>query len=312
MIVERHREALLWSFLVSKIDEDGNGTLDDVEVGRAHALMGTNGTSDIRGRMRERTTLVPATVDACLTTTSFLRPAASEYIFSSMDGFPLTVPLPSFTRATGLQLDSGPFRSQPGPFQSDSGSMRFSHDLCRMSMNVCWPDDSRNTSEIFTRFAFEEPSCGDCLIAHLVRSSGPTGLDAFLPAQHLAFPATPSSAPAHIPAHLPLGTDWKLLDFSLASVAASNWAGLDRRRFSAQLLQRYNYVIAKAPATFAQLKTPSNAQRTFAKLQQGQTAFICLNDDIMWSLSRVRALMQAFFESMWPASRTRLPFEVQP
>jgi hypothetical protein len=69
---------------------------------------------------------------------------------------------------------------------------------CKIDVSKCFAGDS--VIEVFKRVAFEQPECGDCLIAHLISRSGSTGLSAFLPA-----PNAPS-APVQMPS---LANTWQ-------------------------------------------------------------------------------------------------------
>lgn len=317
LTVERHREALLWSFFVSKIDVDGNGELDEVEVNDAFALMGTDGYSDITGRMKRRITTGPKNINNTLSGVSFPSPVSSEYLFSSLDGYALAVPSDDFYEATGMGIRDGPPRFFSSKKDSTKQTRRYSTDFCKVEMETCWPQKSTDgkikTSDVFKLFAFQEPSCGNCLIVHLVGQSGRGGLEAFLPSANqtdLPYTSTSSNVPLSVPAHLPLDDDWTSIDFSLSSVAGNNHPGWKRREFSIALLQRYNYVIASASATFSQIGSPSSAKLAFSKLLDSKTAFLCLNDDIRsWKLGETQELMRSFFETMWPTAKTRLPFE---
>lgn len=306
---------------MNKLDIDGNGKLDVEEIKRAHKLMGTDGTSDITGRMRKRTTIRPESINESLVRASFPRPETSKYIFSSMDGYSLSEPSSNFTEITGITSRNGVPRFWPLTKESTEQKQRFKTNYCSVPIKTCWPelknDEMMTANKVFTRFAFQEPSCGDCLIMHLIDQSGSAGLEAFLPsdnhtlllAQDEFAPQTTYTVPLSVPAHLPLHTDWEKIDFSLSSISKLNHNQWKRRDFSIHLIQRYNYVVAKASTNFEQISNPSSARRIFNKLMRSQPAFICLNDDVRWQLDKVRLLMLSFFESMWPTSSTRLPFE---
>jgi hypothetical protein len=319
LTVERHREALLWTFLVAKIDIDGDGELNEAEVDAAFALMGTDGYSDIIGRMKRRITTGPKNINKTLHGVSFPSPLSSDYVFSSLDGYALAVPSDDFYDATRIGIRDGPPRFFSSKQDTMKQTMRFSTDFCRVEMKTCWPHQSTDgknvkTSDVFYLFAFQEPSCGDCLIVHLVGQSGIGGLEAFLPFANqttdLPYTSTSSSVPLSVPAHLPLGDDWTTIDFSLSAVAGNNHLGWKRRDFSVALIQRYNYVVASASTTFSQVGSPSSAKLAFTKLLDRKTAFICINDDIRsWHLERTQKMMRSFFETMWPTVTTRLPFE---
>jgi len=301
---------------MSKIDTNGDGVLDAAEEEAAFRLMGTDGVSDITGRMRKRITSDPKLIDTTLNAVSFPLPLSSKYLFSSMDGYALSMPSSDFEDTTGILYRDAPPRFFTEKKEKSKKSLRFSTDYCRVSISTCWPQGGEDvkTSDVFTLFAFKEPSCGDCLIMRLVGQSGSSGLDAFLPSdKDTVFPtqSNTSSVPLDVPAHLPLGDDWTTLDFSLTTIASINRANWKRRDFSVALIHRYNHVIASASAKFEQVSSPSSAKLSFRRLLSAKPAFICINDDIgSWTLNQVKVMMSEFFETMWPSSSTRLPFEL--
>uniref|UniRef100_V5ELH6 Uncharacterized protein n=1 Tax=Kalmanozyma brasiliensis (strain GHG001) TaxID=1365824 RepID=V5ELH6_KALBG len=101
-MIERHREALLWSFFMLKLDEDGDGL-----VGSAHELAGalsqmgltakqsatafsaSNRNLTVSVRLPKRTTLKDDAANAALIRTGWPVPLKSRYAFSSQDGYPL-------------------------------------------------------------------------------------------------------------------------------------------------------------------------------------------------------------------------------
>ena len=301
--MERHREALLWSFLVAKLDVNGDGQLDNYERRRAYELMGTDGKIDIVAHLSKRTTSDPASIKQALESTSFPLPKSARYIFSSFDGHILNQPSANFTRETGHEITREPIHLwQPS---SEENSKLFSSEYCRVKMSTCWPQID-SVSDIFTHIAFEEPTCGDCLVSYLVEQSGDAGLEAFLPDTTTPLieavdPEQQSIIPDWVPAHLSIENDWRSIDFSLSSVAAINRRGWNRRAFSVHLIQRYNYVAGDASVSFKMLLNPQSATDLLTEIEHDRPVFICLNDDIEDKLEETRTVMQSFFKVLWPS-----------
>ncbi|SNX82064.1 uncharacterized protein MEPE_00770 [Melanopsichium pennsylvanicum] len=101
-IVERHREALLWSFFMLKLDHDGDGLVSNGELPSALAYMGLtqdqiatanlarpNRTLTVSVKLPRRRTLAGDSANAALVKTGWPVPLKSRYVFSSQDGFPL-------------------------------------------------------------------------------------------------------------------------------------------------------------------------------------------------------------------------------
>ncbi|PWN47162.1 hypothetical protein IE53DRAFT_335873 [Violaceomyces palustris] len=267
-VIERHREALLWSFFLLKLDGDADGLVQEAEYLNALIEMGlgkdpeavrtilASAGSRARGRgrstsilsvpvrMAERESLGPKVVSENLARSGWVEPKATEYRFTSQDGYPLAklTPFaqnrldPSRSRwGVGVDSDSTlggsssiSFVEEPWPnFVKDRQNLhRFQDETarpaCYLDLGECFVrrfefeegmTPAWKWEEVFKHFAFERKECGDCLIHHLVRRSGRRGLEAFLP------PPEPErrggkeetirdpQAPEPLP-HLPLSKSW--------------------------------------------------------------------------------------------------------
>jgi hypothetical protein len=270
--------------------------------------MGTDGQSDIVAHLNKRTTSDPASLNQTLESASFPLPKSVRYIFSSFDGHVLNQPSANFTSETGHRITNEPIHLWQQP--SEENSKLFSTEYCRVKMSTCWPR-SNDVSDIFTHIAFEEPTCGDCLVSYLVEQSGDAGLEAFLPDTTTPLveavdPEQQSNIPDWVPAHLSIEEDWRSIDFSLSSVAAINRVGWNRRAFSVHLIQRYKYVAGDASVSFKMLFNPQSATDVLTEIQHDRPVFICLNDDIEDKVEETRTVMQSFFKFLWPS---KAPFE---
>lgn len=107
-VVERHREALLWSFFMLTLDEDGDGLVSVEEVRSALSRMGltkdqiatafvgdaasaapTERNLTVMVKLAKRTTLAGEQVNAALVKAGWPVPLKSQYAFNSQDGYPL-------------------------------------------------------------------------------------------------------------------------------------------------------------------------------------------------------------------------------
>ncbi|PWN35754.1 uncharacterized protein FA14DRAFT_179119 [Meira miltonrushii] len=341
MIIERHREALLWSFLVARIDKDGDGMLNDQELARALEEMGANNiTSNIPVRLPKRITTHKSYQNGNLNKAKFPSPKASRPLFSSFDGYAYAEPDNLFRQRTLKGLFQMPLSLLPPSIsESDDKAQQekiFSVDFCQIELSVCWPRDDRaelikSTNAIFKRFAFDYRGCGDCLITHLVGKSGEKGMKAFLPDKEQEFPQSAIIASKEAKRHdrstdayhLPLGAFHQSIDFSLDEIAIENGLGLspslvlpaqpNLRKFAMHLIMRYSYTIVISTGSFEMLKTPTTArlalEKVKKKIKMGM-AYLCLNDDITVASHRVKMEMDKFFQDVWPNNRSGLPFEL--
>ncbi|KAJ7717069.1 hypothetical protein DFH07DRAFT_347232 [Mycena maculata] len=143
--IEKHREALLYSFIMLRVDANADGVfspaerrnlIDGLASGEVTVQLREGGSAHVIARNFERAGLAP--------------PKETEYSWLSSDGYPL---IRTFRRESSV--------------------------YCTIDIDNCFPRGS--PLEVFKRVAFKLPECGDCLIAHLINKSGPEGLSAFLP-----------------------------------------------------------------------------------------------------------------------------------
>ncbi|KAJ7267659.1 hypothetical protein B0H12DRAFT_1229947 [Mycena haematopus] len=171
-MIERHREALLWSWTVAKWGGVADGILD-AELKDAMWL--ELGAEDGRDELRQKKSVRTSNDDVVLN----MRAAGLEqpqsdkpteranttYLFVSVDGY-----TPNYEDRL-----------------EEAG----------LSRNECIGEDWETAWSVFRRLAVEKPHCGDGVIATLTNAA-PHGLSIFLP------PPTASAAPVPIPAFLPL------------------------------------------------------------------------------------------------------------
>ncbi|KAJ7229184.1 hypothetical protein GGX14DRAFT_417010 [Mycena pura] len=157
--IEKHRESLLYSFIMLRVDADADGVISPAE--RSTLVAGLE-SGKVNVALREGGS--PHYVALNLQRAGIAEPKETEYTWISSDGYPLI-------RTTRTKTSAH----------------------CAIDVKRCFAGSS--SLGVFRRVAFEEPDCGDCLIAHLISKSGPVGLEAFLP-----HPQAPNATP---PAALP-------------------------------------------------------------------------------------------------------------
>ncbi|KAK0496003.1 hypothetical protein EDD18DRAFT_1390447 [Armillaria luteobubalina] len=269
-LIDRGREALLWSWAVGRIGGKGTPSKDqeipywpdnddrwDPELHGTRAwkeLGGIIGKAKIVVRVPRRETLDHDRVESL---TNKRNPTMqSQYSFSSQDGCPLQYTKPN--------IPGYPPRLASNPHYKNYGWRTAA--LCEISWNQCFEKDGRpieSASEFFVRVAFENVNCGDCIIRALLIASGSLGLSEFLPSpdrtvllhrtQNYFDEVSPLGPP-----HLPLAPDYHDIDFSLETVMAP-WveeatqrrgsdegaAGVNVREWAMMVLQRYRYVVGE-------------------------------------------------------------------
>ncbi|KAJ7086180.1 hypothetical protein B0H15DRAFT_361823 [Mycena belliarum] len=221
--IEKHRESLLYSFIMLRADANADGVFSTAE--RQVLTMGL--APEIPVALREDGSL--HYVELNLHRAGLDPPKETVYEWLSYDGYPLIKTV-----------------------RTDAGAH------CTMDVDACFaPGTAR---DVFTRVAFEQPECGDCLIAHLISRSGSEGLSAFLPPP--GAPRTPSAP------KLPLAKRWQDVDFS---------AGMGRE-FAVDNIQRYTYVAGSSPMQFLSLRRPWDT--TYLPNKTSPVAFLAVNDDL--------------------------------
>ncbi|KAJ7265968.1 hypothetical protein B0H12DRAFT_1230364 [Mycena haematopus] len=160
--IEKHRESLLYSFIMLSADADADGTfspaerrtlIDGLESGKIPVALRDGGSAH--------------SVDLNLQRAGLEAPKHTKYAWFSSDGYPLIRTI----------------RTNP----------KSSAQHCTIDVEECFPSNSSSSVDIFRHVAFEQPDCGDCLIVHLIRRSGKAGLSAFLPPANATKASSPQS-----------------------------------------------------------------------------------------------------------------------
>ncbi|KAF2164689.1 hypothetical protein M409DRAFT_67797 [Zasmidium cellare ATCC 36951] len=261
-IVERHREALLWTWAVAKW-----GGTQGVLTASLKRLMLTeladepwsSGTSlkigvPIRVPIEKTNVFQQSNIDV---------PSSTEYSFSSKDGYALSY-------VESMWFWDRPRHGYPDlakgliedPDKIESGTQtRFlkspSHKpakMCTIVLSTCFGSmvAEETASEFFKRVAFKHPKCGDCIIAALIGASGVTGIHKFLPQDHSESASKIHAGLDAVPPHLPLTSDWRTTNFSISHVIpdGSLVPSTNLRTWCARLIQRYSYVLGSTSSDF--------------------------------------------------------------
>ncbi|EJD55589.1 hypothetical protein AURDEDRAFT_179322 [Auricularia subglabra TFB-10046 SS5] len=280
-IVERWREAALWSWAVAKSHGTDADWLENAWLDVVGGAVRKNETVTVRATKRR--TLDRENVVKLLGGEEML--GSTTYQFASADGYPYsglgekgTKQWPDLRLATGTAADE----------------TMHPHFACELSRTTCFAP-AASQADFFKRIAFERPECGDCILSALVSKSGELGLEALLPEAGSA-PAE-EDQPQQI-AMLPLAAKWQDADFALDAVLP---AGADPRAWTLRLLHRYRFVLGDTPNRFVSLASQWQAKNTLAKLDADADKFslLCINDDITRQAKDVDRLFRDWLEKRW-------------
>ncbi|KAF8965598.1 hypothetical protein BDZ97DRAFT_1811431 [Flammula alnicola] len=282
-IVERHREALLWSWVVGKWgSEKGSITREDKE----------KMWLEVGGESGEEETEVPwPKRDSRLNSRQELQTARlpdswpTNYAFLSSDGYPYTyLPLRKYYPLPPHQNGWADFAS---------GETRMA---CKIDRKQCFSNDSNEPAvEMLKRIMVDNPTCGDCIISALINLSGPTGFSAFLPPP--TPPQTSTSHPSSTPTYLPL---------TLPSLLTFPYPSNNPRLFALRLIQRYSYVLGATPNRFFGATSASDTALRLKVIdtQDKDLAFLCINDDMSTTdpswLALMDTTLQSWMKGRWP------------
>lgn len=157
-VIERHREALLWGFLVGRIDRNGDGLLDELEYDEALRLMGISEKAmkfwkdslanphdnplpnlKIPVRLPQRSTLSPNQVSDNFRSIGMSEFKQTNLTFSSQDGYPFLMGINPYVQSnppavgagqTSIQLNGGKeYEPYPHFVPTEKTKYRFGEDL---------------------------------------------------------------------------------------------------------------------------------------------------------------------------------------
>ncbi|KAJ7144500.1 hypothetical protein C8R44DRAFT_760014 [Mycena epipterygia] len=269
-VIERHREALLWSWIVAKWghakaqgvrgdERRGMGVLDRERKRRMWRELGGRESDRLELKRATRTSVADVELNMWM---------------------------------AGLQGPTSPDRKVVGDTRyswvsMDGYSASFDHlaPKTSISRSACLGDDEEPAWDMFLRLAQNNTQCGDDVIAALMHWA-PNGLEVFLPPQ-----STPPLASPLEPLTLPL-----ILPLSAPPLPANP------RAFAVRLLQRYAYVIGDSPMDFIGLTSASTSgYKLRAAGDRKDLTMLCINDDMEeGEVERADQMLRGWFAKMWP------------
>ncbi|KAJ7473581.1 hypothetical protein B0H11DRAFT_1866506 [Mycena galericulata] len=271
-VIERHREALLWSWVVGKWG--GHlGMLDRDQKKRMWRELGGREGDTLKLPSAKRSTMDDLELNMWMAGVQSPNPSDSDmgktkYYWVSMDGY------------------SASFTSLPG------GSTT-------IKRSECIGEEPELAWDMFRRVARSDTQCGDdsmhssiripCpydldpVIAALMRVSQ-SGLSVFLPPPS---PRPPSqSDPIILPLEMPVN----------APPLPQN-----PRAFAVRLLMRYAYAIGDSPMRFIELKSATQAKGILNTNRWQGTTMLGINDDLPErELVAADEILRDWFERRWP------------
>ncbi|KZP14786.1 hypothetical protein FIBSPDRAFT_959374 [Athelia psychrophila] len=326
-VIERYREALLYSYLVLRSSTPGSTHYTAEERKQVLADMGSAAGGEKVLIIQEPIRDAPSPADI-LQEAGFAAPLATFYSFSAahygyaytwFEGRP-TLPPPG---AAGLPMGAG----------KKAGAKAEEYATARPKNGDGWPDYSpgRNENEqpacildleecfggefldldggevgveaTMKRIAFEKPRCGDCVVSRVLALSGPRGLSAFLPPADpeadAAWTATVARGEAAVA--LSLAPRWEHASFP----------SVGGRARALQLLQRYTHTLGDSPAEFIKVASARGLIRSLKNLETRMArggdapAFLVVNDDVSdranaWELGQIDMNLSGWMEQTWP------------
>lgn len=342
-VVERHRESLLWSWVVAKWGRS-RGELSEVTKDDMWEEL-AGGTASSKSRLH-----ISVPVRAPILDTEVFKkanislPTSTEYSFSSKDGYALSYVDSMWPwdrpRHGYPDLTSGLLGNTSSHLTKDPNFV--ATNACVINRSTCFGGSQENetANDFFKRIAFENPKCGDCIITALIGASGISGIDKFLPDHHAGADSASYSDTLTGPPHLPLTSDWTTTDFSMLNAIpkGSLPANMTLRTWCVRLIQRYSYVLGSVESDLYKVERASDLETKMSEIElkvqedgqvdamsftksedkdwrsrlgwaRGPLTFLCLNDDIKDTgklRDRIDELLVSFFQKMWPE---RMSFE---
>ncbi|PWN43530.1 hypothetical protein IE81DRAFT_346522 [Ceraceosorus guamensis] len=302
--IERHREALLWAYLVARMDTDGDGFYSPSEWQALLEELGASAHTEAKVTYPKRTTLQSTTGEDTysrnLFTTGLNGAKAASIAFTSADGYPMV----GFEQRNNVKTPLPEY--DPSRWQKSKSMV-----ACRIAP-ICFApfverakNESINVNDVFKRLAFEHWGCGDCILLSRLQQSGESGLSGFLPSDSATMPGDVNAlaGSAGVAPHLPLVDNFHHASFLLKDVtAATRWAGRSRRDFATRLIARYNYAItvSDGPIAIQALSDANSTDHSLAQIDAKNPSLFCLNDNIHHDEAYIADKLGKWFSEKYP------------
>jgi len=296
--IEKQREALLWSYLMVRSDEDLSGSYSHRE--RQDLLKSLGGRRE-GDKLIFQTPVRPMNTERhtdLLTNAGSALPNSTNFIWSSYSAYPY------------VSKEAG------GGLYPDYSEARQKEDFCTINIEQCFlaadffersdRSGTFSSEEIFKNVAFKQPQqCGDCLVAALLRQSGQKGFEAFLPRDqgqgNDAFTRT------EVPQLGMSDSTWQDTNFGAKAAMGRGWLGnrWQKRDFCVRLIQRYSWTIGQSPTSFNELgDDPGWISWFLWRMKEDSSAFMGVNDHITSTnatiVGQIREHFMNWQEAMWP------------
>ncbi|KAJ6546616.1 hypothetical protein B0H10DRAFT_1322834 [Mycena sp. CBHHK59/15] len=258
-VIERHREALLWAWVVAK----WGGAHGVLGVEQKEAMWAELGAGQDEGVLTlgkaARTTGEDADLNMLM---AGLQPPHSH-------SFDDEEPRQADTAYTWLSMDGY------------SASFQSLASVTEINWNECIGDETEPAWDMFRRLLKDNRACGDNVISALIHSTS-SGLGIFLPAP------SPHSTTS------PLPSEPIILPFELSATAPPLPA--NPRAFAVRLLMRYAYVLGDSATRFVGMKSATQLTRLLNEANlPGDVALLCINDDLPgWAQRDANAALKTF------------------
>ncbi|KAG0145365.1 hypothetical protein CROQUDRAFT_671819 [Cronartium quercuum f. sp. fusiforme G11] len=257
-LVEKHCEALLYSFVMLRIDKDLDGMISLEEYANLLTDVGAEDSHTIlKVEPMERSRRASRFLDA-FRRLGIPLPLETEYIWTAPDGYPLG-----------------------------------SKETCQLSIASCIDYNSATSSQdLFRRLAFEHVRCGDCLLKQLINRDD---LSSVLPPVEPGF-VTSNSVPWSEADHLGPTSSWHQVSFEVdlplvRKVGKREMAIRKLERYNYVIgYSNYSFVTIRDPQ--------EAALRLFPLYNQSHpSAYLTINDDIVdpGFISYVQSQFQLLF-----------------
>jgi hypothetical protein len=272
-VVERHREALLWSWVVAKWGGMSGNLTKTLKDQMWDEL--SNGTSPSSSRLSIRVPVrAPILNTDVFERTNISMPTSTEYSFSSKDGYALSYvdsmwpwnrPRHGYPDLTTGLLGNDLSTDESSNMSQHTRDPKFvAAQACIIDRSTCFGVSSKaeTASDFFKRIAFENFKCGDCITTALIGASGISGIDKFLPDHHTEMDSEIHTDALTGPPHLPLTSDWTTTDFSISNAIPTGSLKTDMtlRTWCIRLIQRYSYVLGSVESDLYKVERASDLE----------------------------------------------------
>ncbi|CAG8461621.1 25698_t:CDS:2 [Dentiscutata erythropus] len=265
-VIEKHRETLLKSFLIWKMDKNHNGHWELTERQEILKILGTDEVHRI-----ERKSL--SNYSKTLIDADLFHPYETTYSWTSMDGYPI-------------------WNSRPNLYDTK----------CIIDFDNCFGKDFMNNNtdsipinKIFRTLAFDKYRCGDCIITRVLSLSGELGLEAFLPESPPIVEENNKLKDNNLTNDNLTNdnitnnnlTNNNLTNNNLTNNNLTNnnssfqeEANFNYREHAVEQISRFNYVIGDISFEFVMLKQPYQSWLSLNNIMNKNPSIFCLNDDV--------------------------------